>query len=65
MKKTKQMVNEYSANESNILQIDFYYSLLSAFTPKEIQEQLANVGLTELKIKGISDRHVLIYEEKS
>ena len=59
------MVNEYSANESNILQRYFYYSLLAAFTPNEIREQLANMGLAELKIKEISDRHVLIYGEKS
>ncbi len=64
IKEAEQMVNEYSANEPAILQRDFYNSLLAAFTTKEIQEQLINSGLTELKIKKISNRHVLIYGEK-
>ena len=64
IQEAEQMVNEYSANEPDILQRDFYNSLLAAFTPNEIQVQLANAGLTELKIKEISDRHVLIYGEK-
>lgn len=65
IQEAEQMVNEYSANEPEILQRDFYNSLLAAFTPNEIQTQLANAGLTELKVKEISDRHVLIYGENS
>ena len=42
---------------------DFYNSLLAAFTPNEIQEQLADAELDYLGIKIISDRHLLIFGE--
>ena len=54
-------VKRYSGNEPEILQHDFYHSLLAAFTPVEIEQQLVCAGLTELKVKIITDRHVLIY----
>ncbi|MCF6253073.1 MAG: class I SAM-dependent methyltransferase [Methylococcaceae bacterium] len=59
------MVDTYSASEPDILQRDFYNSLLAALTLREIEQQLLDAELTELKIKKISDRHVLIFGEKS
>lgn len=59
----QQMVIQYSANEPDILQRDFYHSLLAAFTIKEIQQQLIDAGLTEFKIQILSDRHLCIYGE--
>lgn len=59
----RQFVDEYTANEPEILQRDFYNSLLAAFTLKEIEQQLSHAGLTEFKITTISDRHVLIFGE--
>jgi len=61
----RQIVDEYSANEPEVLRRDFYNSLLAAFEPKEIRQQLAEAGLTDLQVKEISDRHVLIFGEKS
>jgi len=58
------ITDEYSADEPAILRRDFYNSLLAAFEPKEIRQQLAEAGLTELEVKEISDRHVLIFGEK-
>jgi hypothetical protein len=58
-------VDEYSANEPEILRRDLYNSLLAAFEPKETRQQLTEAGLTELQVKEISDRHVLIFGEKS
>ena len=53
------MVNNYAANEPEILQWDFYHSLLAAFSMKEIVAQLAEAELN-LHIEQISDRHVFI-----
>ena len=55
------IVKKYSGDEPEILQHDFYHSLLAAFTPEEIEQQLVCAGMTELKVKTITDRHVLIY----
>lgn len=60
----RHIVDEYSANEPEILRRDFYNSLLAAFEPKEIRQQLAEAGLTELQVKQLTDRHVLILGEK-
>jgi polyphosphate kinase len=53
------MVNNYTANEPEILKRDFYNSLLAAFSLSEISEQLATADLN-LNVEQISDRHVLI-----
>jgi 2-polyprenyl-3-methyl-5-hydroxy-6-metoxy-1,4-benzoquinol methylase len=56
-----QMVREYSANEPEVLQRDFYNSLLAAFTPDEVRAQLDEAGLTQLEVKVISDRHLIVF----
>lgn len=53
------LVEAYAANEPEILQHDFYYSLLAAFTLEEVQDQLQKADLP-LNIEQISDRHVFI-----
>ena len=55
----KKMVTKYAENEPDILQRDFYYSLLAAFTLDEIKHQLLQAEL-KLKIEQTSDRHVVI-----
>jgi hypothetical protein len=56
----KSMINKYVAQEPDILQRDFYNSLLAAFSLDEINFQLENARLN-LTVKQISDRHVFIY----
>ncbi|MGJ0484831.1 MAG: class I SAM-dependent methyltransferase [Methylomicrobium sp.] len=53
------LVEAYAANEPEILQRDFYYSLLAAFTLEEIRDQLQKADLP-LNIEQISDRHIFI-----
>ncbi|MFQ5442711.1 MAG: class I SAM-dependent methyltransferase, partial [Thermodesulfobacteriota bacterium] len=53
----RRMVEKYSSEEPEVLKRDFYNSLLAAFSPEEVQEQIREAGLPELKIKKISDRH--------
>jgi 2-polyprenyl-3-methyl-5-hydroxy-6-metoxy-1,4-benzoquinol methylase len=59
-KKAKQTVDEFAANEPEILRHDFYHSLLAAFRPKEIKNQLIKAGLGHLSIiqKG---HHLFVY----
>lgn len=60
----RQIVAKYAENEADILQQDFYHSLLAAFSVIEIEQQLSNAELVELKVEIISDRHVIIFGEK-
>lgn len=53
------LVAAYAAGEPEILQRDFYHSLLAAFTLEEIREQVRLAELP-LNIEQISDRHVFI-----
>ena len=59
VRQAKEIVERYAATEPEILQRDFYHSLLAAFTPEEIEEQLREAGLN-FEAKRISDRHVFI-----
>jgi trans-aconitate methyltransferase len=56
----QQMVAQYAADEAEILQRDFYYSLLAAYTVEEVQQQLQQVGLTGLQVRCVSDRHLTV-----
>jgi SAM-dependent methyltransferase len=61
MQSARDMVYRYAGEESLILQKDFYNSLLAAYTPEEIQEQLYNNGLHSFFIEAVSDRHVIVW----
>ncbi len=63
-KEAEGIVNKYAANEPAVLKKDFYHSLLAAFEPREVENQLARADLTELTVKILSDRHLLIYGER-
>ena len=54
------IVNQYAANEPDILRRDFYNSLLAAFTEDEIGAQLARMNLTRLLIDIPDDRHWMV-----
>ena len=49
----QRIVNDNAASEPEILQRDFYNSLLAAFELTEIKEQLVDADLNELKVKTI------------
>jgi len=57
--RAKMFVDRYAYNEPEILQHDFYCSLLAAFTIEEINLQLTHAELP-LTLEQISDRHVFI-----
>lgn len=54
------IVDQYAANEPDILRRDFYNSLLAAFTEDEISSQLARMNLTRLLIDIPDDRHWVV-----
>lgn len=53
------MMKKYASNEPQILQHDFYHSLLAAFRMEEISAQLLAANLP-FNVEKISDRHVFI-----
>jgi len=54
-------VELYCGDEPEILQVDFYNSLLSAFSMDEVRAQLEEAGLRSLRVEQVSDRHQIIY----
>lgn len=55
------IVKQYAAEASPILKKDFYNSLLAAYTPDEIADQIKQNGLGALAVDRVSDRHVIIW----
>ncbi len=61
----EEMVRLYAADAPSVLQKDFYNSLLAAYTIEEIRRQLSRAGLDYLTVEAVSDRHVLVWGDKS
>ena len=57
----EQIVNERAAEEHPALQRDFAASLCAAFSPEEVQTQLAAAGLGHLHVKAMGDIYLLVY----
>lgn len=56
----RQLVAQYAAGEPEVLQRDFYNSLLAAFELDEVRKQLAAAGLGQLSVAAASDRHLVV-----
>ena len=54
------IVDQYAANEPEVLRLDFLASLCAAFEPDEIRAQLQAHGLGGLSVRTVSDRHLLV-----
>jgi hypothetical protein len=54
------LVDEYAANEPEVLRRDFYNSLLAAFEPAEVRAQLEAANLGHFAVEAVSDRHLLV-----
>ncbi len=57
----KSLLHQYAADESAILQRDFYQSLLASYSIDEVRLQLKLINLDYLNIDAISDRHMIIW----
>lgn len=53
----KQLVEQYSEGEPEVLREDFYNSLLAAYTVDEVIDQLRKAGLDQIGVDMASDRH--------
>jgi len=54
------IVSTYAGSEPPILQEDFFHSLLAAFEPQEVRQQLQRAGL-DLACDQVSDRHLAVW----
>lgn len=54
----RQIVQRYAAEESPLLQDEYYRSLLSAYTVQEVRGQLDRAGLSGLAVAMVTDRHM-------
>jgi SAM-dependent methyltransferase len=61
-KDARRIVDTYAGSEPEILQTDFYNSLLASFRVDEVREQLDRAGLL-LHCDEVSDRHLLVWGE--
>ncbi|MEM7401947.1 MAG: class I SAM-dependent methyltransferase [Pseudomonadota bacterium] len=61
VQQAQQIVDQYANKEPEILRTDFFNSLLAAFTPNEVRNQLSIAEIKGLNIDIVSDRHMLIY----
>lgn len=57
----RRLVSQYAANESALLQEEFYRSFLAAYTVKEVWQQLVENGLGGLRVAAVTDRHLDIW----
>ncbi|MFQ5642808.1 MAG: class I SAM-dependent methyltransferase [Thiogranum sp.] len=57
----ERLQEEYAAGEPALLQKDFLNSLLAAYRPDEVREQLLQHGLDQLRVEVASDRHFIVY----
>jgi ubiquinone/menaquinone biosynthesis C-methylase UbiE len=55
------LVDEYAGTEPEILRRDFFNSLLAAFRPEEVTEQLAQAGLATFRVEAVGDRHIIVH----
>jgi ubiquinone/menaquinone biosynthesis C-methylase UbiE len=56
-----QIVRKYAGNASELLQAEFFRSLLSAYTCDEVRAQLDQAGLAVLEVRMATDRHLDIF----
>ncbi|MEJ2685954.1 MAG: class I SAM-dependent methyltransferase [Gammaproteobacteria bacterium] len=55
------LVDNYAADEPDVLRHDFFHSLLAAYTPAEVRSQLGATGLDQLFVEVVSDRHLIVH----
>jgi len=57
----RRLTELYASTEPEVLQRDFYNSLLAAFDAGEVRAQLESSGLSHLQTELVSDRHFIVY----
>jgi SAM-dependent methyltransferase len=57
----RELVDRHARDEPEILRNDFFNSLLAAYRPPEIREQLARSSMDHLEVEIVSDRHLIVW----
>ncbi len=57
----EQIVEKYTGNEPQVLRSDFLNSLLAAYCPADVRQQLALAGMDFLQTEIVSDRHLIVF----
>ncbi len=52
------LCDRYARQAPSVLQRDFRASLIAAFTPEEVREQLDLAGLSQFRVEAIGDRYL-------
>jgi hypothetical protein len=52
------LCDRYAREAPSVLQRDFRASLIAAFTPEEVREQLDLAGLSQFRVGAIGDRYL-------
>ena len=60
----RELVEQYSGSEPEILKRDFYNSLLAAYRDYEVREFLKKTNLSCLTVEVVSDRHFLVWGKR-
>ncbi len=55
------LCERYAINEPAVLQHDFFHSLLAAYCPDEVHEQLEQADMKHLNVMTPTDRHLIIH----
>lgn len=59
-RRARDLVRTYCGDEPDILRRDFYHSLLAAYRPDEVSDQLWKADLEHLEVQVVSDRHMVV-----
>jgi ubiquinone/menaquinone biosynthesis C-methylase UbiE len=57
----RSLVERYASDEPEVLRSDFYHSLLAAYRPDEVSQQLEAGSLGHLELEVVSDRHFIVW----
>src|SRR5207253_10348024 len=55
------VVETYAGGQIELFKTDFLNSLLAAYRPDEVAEQLAAADLDSLRVDIVSDRHLMVF----
>lgn len=59
--KARELVEMHAQGAPELMARDFYNSLLAAYRPEEVRQQLDLVGLGNFSVDVVSDRHIIIH----
>jgi trans-aconitate methyltransferase len=57
----EKIVEKYAGQETEVLRGDFLKSLLAAYRPIEVREQLIAANMESLRVEVVSDRHFIAF----